>query len=198
MSDISLYVSYSLCAIVSRVGGMGGRLSVAGTKDPIGQQHTPSHTGGKTTTPRTQKHKTRRHNKHNRIQTQRQNTQLVSIWNPLSQGITTTTMVWYGMYSMITGMIIIIIIILWWYYWCLELMSPHQKSLSHRHTFPNPFYQQESCQKYKSLPPLGKNHNSAEEFNKYIQNIWQIYSELLSWIQTTIDLIFYFYLKFVN
>ena len=201
MSDISLYVSYSLCAIVSRVGGMGGRLSVAGTKDPIGQQHTPSHTGGKTTTPRTQKHKTRRHNKHNRIQTQTQNTKYPTgqhlkpsepRYNHHNNGI----MVWCGMYSMMTGMIIIII--LWWYYWCLELMSPHQKSLSHRHTFPNPFYQQESCQKYKSLPPLGKNHNSAEEFNKYIQNIWQIYSELLSWIQTTIDVIFYFYLKFVN
>ena len=77
-------------------------------------------------------------------------------------------------------------------------MSPHQKSLSHRHTFPNPFYQQESCQKYKSLPPLGKDHNSAEEFNKYIQNILQIYSELLSWIKGTIDVIFDFYLKFVN
>ena len=117
-----------------------------------------------TNTPNTNKHKT-------------QNTQLVSIWNPLSRGITTTTRVWYGVvcYSMMIGMIIIIII-LWWHYWCLELMSPHQKSLSHRHTFPNPFYQQESCQKYKSLPPLGKNHNSAEEFNKYIQNIWQIKS----------------------
>ena len=93
---------------------MGGRLSVAGTKDPIGQQHTPSHTGGKTTTPRTQKHKTRRHNKHNRIQTQTQNTKY-----PTGQHLKPSEprnyhhnngMVWCGMYSMMTGMIIIIIL----------------------------------------------------------------------------------------
>ena len=54
------------------------------------------------------------------------------------------------------------------------------------HTLPNPFYQQESCQKYKSsgsgkISFSASHHNSAEEFDRY--------SEFNSWFRRTIDVI---------